>query len=68
MCGACGTFGESIITCALFMGNMKETDHLEVIDRDGRITLKWILRRTRWRGLDSCSGGKAPSDRLICAW
>jgi len=44
---------------------MKETDDLEDLDRDGRIALKCILRRTGWRGLDYCRRGKAPSDLLI---
>jgi len=35
----------------LWYGNMKERVHLEDIDVDGRIVLKWILRK--WDGMTS---------------
>jgi hypothetical protein len=31
---------ESVHTCTVFMGSMKETDNFEVLGRDGRIVLK----------------------------
>jgi hypothetical protein len=40
-------------------GNLKEGDHLEGLDIDGRVLLKWILKKYEgWHGLDLSSSGE----------
>jgi hypothetical protein len=52
---ACGTLWEAGEVHARFWwGNLRERDHLEGLDVDGRIILKWIFRkwnRESWIGL-----------------
>jgi hypothetical protein len=37
--------GESRCNAEYWFGNLKEGDHLKVIDIDGRVMLQWIFRR-----------------------
>jgi len=60
------------------VGNLRESDHLEYPDVDGRIILRWIFRkwvrgidwihlaqdRDRWWALASC--GNVPSGSVKC--
>jgi hypothetical protein len=36
---------ERKVSCRILVGNVKKTDHLEGQDLDGRIILKWILKK-----------------------
>jgi hypothetical protein len=49
MGGACDTYGrqERYIN-RVFVGDLREGDHLEDLDVDGRIILKWIFKK--WDG------------------
>jgi hypothetical protein len=43
MGGACGTIGGEVHT-GFWWGDLREGDHLENQEVDGRIILKWILK------------------------
>ena len=51
MGGACSTYGERRVAAGCWWGNLRERDHLEDVDVDGRIILKWISRKWDW-GMD----------------
>jgi len=42
---ACGTNGREKNCIVCWWGNLRETDHLEDLDVDGRIILKCILKK-----------------------
>jgi len=44
MGGACSTYGREVYT-GFGWGNLRESDHLEDQDVDGRVILRWILRK-----------------------
>ena len=55
MGGACGAYGGSGEGCTGFWwGNLRERDHWEGPDADGRIILRWIFRK--WEGLWELDG------------
>jgi hypothetical protein len=60
MGGACGTYGSQERCITRFStGNPRERDHLEDIDVEGRIILKWIFKkRDRGHGLDWSASGQ----------
>jgi len=47
MGGACSAYGgqERLIQTGFWWGNLRERDHLGDPDLDGRIILRWILRK-----------------------
>jgi hypothetical protein len=46
MCGACGLYGRNEKCIQGFSaGNLKERDHLKGLGIDGRIILKWVLKK-----------------------
>jgi len=47
MGGTCSTYGGEEYTL-FWWGNLRERDHLEDPDVDGRIILRWIFRK--WNG------------------
>jgi hypothetical protein len=46
-------WGRGDVHTVLWWGNLRERDHLEDLDIDGRITLKWIFKKWEgaWTGL-----------------
>jgi len=51
---ACSTYGGEERCRGFWWGNMRERNHLEDPDIDGRIILRWICRKwdvTAWKGL-----------------
>ena len=49
MGGACGRE----IDIGIWWGNMEERDHLENLNIEGRITLKFVLKKEmRWEGVE----------------
>jgi hypothetical protein len=40
----CGTYG-GMVYAEFWFGNLKESDHLQDPDVDGRIILRWIFRK-----------------------
>jgi len=51
MDGTCGMHGDEEICMSGFSwGNLKEGDHLEILDIDGRVVLIWILKLIGWYG------------------
>ena len=49
MGGACGTYGERRGVYRTLVGNLREGDHWGDPDVDGKIILRWILRK--WEGV-----------------
>jgi hypothetical protein len=45
MNGACEKYGEEERCIVFLSGNVKEDDHLEDLDIEGKITLKYILKK-----------------------
>jgi hypothetical protein len=52
MGGACSTYGRREAYTGFWWGNLKEIDHLEDTDVDGRIILRWIFRKWNVEGMD----------------
>jgi hypothetical protein len=48
---ACSTYGGEVHT-GIWWGNLRERDHLEDPGIDGRIILRWILRKWNGGGMD----------------
>jgi hypothetical protein len=51
---ASSTYGEERGECRVLVGNLRERDHLENRNLDGRIILKWIFKKWdggAWTGL-----------------
>jgi hypothetical protein len=48
MGGACGTYqgAGTCVNAGLWWGNLRKFDHLEGLAMDGRIILKWILKKS----------------------
>jgi hypothetical protein len=46
--------GEGEVNVWFWWGNLRERDHLEEPDTDGKIILGWILRR--WVGMEAWTG------------
>jgi hypothetical protein len=57
MGGACSTFGGEVYT-GLWWGNLRERDHFENLDLDGRIILKWIFKKLREFSIEPLSNIK----------
>ena len=51
MGGTCSPYGGDAYT-GFWWGNLKERNHLEGPDIDGRIILRWIFRKWDVRGMD----------------
>ena len=53
MDGACSMYwgGEEVYT-GFWWGNLRERDHLDDPGVDGRIILRWIVRKWHWVGMD----------------
>jgi hypothetical protein len=47
----CGTLGQGEVYMGLWFGNLRERDHLEATDIDGKIILKWVLNCMGRNGL-----------------
>jgi len=46
MGGACSTYrGKGEVYTGFWWGNLRERDHLEDPDEDGRIILRWVFRK-----------------------
>jgi hypothetical protein len=45
MGGACGTYGGREMRGGLRWGNLNGRNNLEDLDLDGRIILKWVLKK-----------------------
>ena len=45
MGGACSTYGESRGVYRILLGNLRERDHLGDQGLDGRIIIRWIIRK-----------------------
>ena len=45
---ACSTYGDRGGAYRVLVGNLKERDHLEDLDVDGRIISRWIF--IKWNG------------------
>jgi len=74
--GACSTYkGE--VNPGFWWGDLREINHLEDLDEDGRIMLNWIFESGMGHGLDSsgsgyrqvagsCECGNEPSGSINC--
>jgi hypothetical protein len=54
----CSTYGKKEVCTGFWWGNLRERDHLEDLGIEGRIILRWILRK--WDvglGLDRAGSG-----------
>jgi hypothetical protein len=43
--GEWGTYGEKIGASGIWLGHLRERDHLEDLSVNGRIKLKWAYKR-----------------------
>jgi len=58
MGGSCGTHGERRGAYRAWVGRTEGKDHLEDLDINWRIILKWIFKKWDWRhGLDLSVSG-----------